>query len=131
MFLPLETNEDWLRRDVFRAWSLLAAAARKLAKLLRAQLDSENLRVLEGKWGIIREYGKAIVRVFMFPRSCHSLYYVYYYFLSMARQTICNIAPKVGDTLSSRHVSSRDVNACSWDVRGDLTIYRRSADSYI
>jgi len=27
-----------------------------------------------------------------------------------------------GDTLSSRHVSSCDVNACSWDVRGDLTL---------
>jgi hypothetical protein len=30
--------------------------------------------------------------------------------------------PKAGDTLSSRHVSSCDVNACSWDVRGDLTL---------
>ena len=29
---------------------------------------------------------------------------------------------KAGDTLSSRHVSSCDVNACSWDVRGDLTL---------
>jgi hypothetical protein len=29
---------------------------------------------------------------------------------------------KAGDTLSSRHVSSCDFNACcSWDVRGDLT----------
>jgi len=28
---------------------------------------------------------------------------------------------KAGDTLSSHHVSSRDVNACSWDVRGNLT----------
>jgi hypothetical protein len=27
-----------------------------------------------------------------------------------------------GDTLSSRHVSSCDVNACSWDVRDDLTL---------
>jgi len=26
------------------------------------------------------------------------------------------------DTLSSRHVSSCDVNTCSWDVRGDLTL---------
>ena len=29
---------------------------------------------------------------------------------------------KAGDILSSRHVSSCDVNACSWDVRGDLTL---------
>jgi len=29
---------------------------------------------------------------------------------------------QAGDTLSSRHVSSCDVNACSWDVRGDLTL---------
>jgi hypothetical protein len=29
---------------------------------------------------------------------------------------------KAGDTLSSRHVSSCDVNACSWDVRGDLAL---------
>ena len=29
---------------------------------------------------------------------------------------------KAGDTLSSRHVSSYDVNACSWDVRDDLTL---------
>ena len=29
---------------------------------------------------------------------------------------------KAGDTLSSRHVSSCDVNTCSWDVRGDLTL---------
>ena len=29
---------------------------------------------------------------------------------------------KAGDTLSSRHVSSCDVNACSWDMRGDLTL---------
>jgi hypothetical protein len=29
---------------------------------------------------------------------------------------------KAGDTLSSRHVTSCDVNACSWDVRGDLTL---------
>jgi hypothetical protein len=29
---------------------------------------------------------------------------------------------KDGDTLSSRHVSSSDVNACCWDVRGDLTV---------
>jgi len=29
---------------------------------------------------------------------------------------------KAGDTLSSRHVSSCDVNACSWNVRGDLTL---------
>ena len=28
---------------------------------------------------------------------------------------------KPGDTQSSRHVSSCDVNACGWDVRGDLT----------
>jgi hypothetical protein len=27
-----------------------------------------------------------------------------------------------GDTLSPRHVSSCDVNVCSWDVRGDLTL---------
>ena len=29
---------------------------------------------------------------------------------------------KGGDTLSSLQVSSCDVNACSWDVRGDLTL---------
>jgi len=29
---------------------------------------------------------------------------------------------KAWDTLSSRHVSSRDFNACSWDVRDDLTL---------
>jgi len=29
---------------------------------------------------------------------------------------------KAGDTLSSRHVSSCDVNACGWDVRGYLTL---------
>jgi len=29
---------------------------------------------------------------------------------------------KAGDTLSSRHVSSCDLNACSWDMRGDLTL---------
>jgi hypothetical protein len=29
---------------------------------------------------------------------------------------------KAGDTLSSRHVSSCDVNVYSWDVRGDLTL---------
>jgi hypothetical protein len=29
---------------------------------------------------------------------------------------------KAGDTLSSRHVSSCDVNACSWDVRDDLAL---------
>ena len=27
-----------------------------------------------------------------------------------------------GDTLPSRHVSSCDVNACSWDVIGDFTL---------
>ena len=32
------------------------------------------------------------------------------------------LTDKAGDTLSSRHVSSCDVNACSWDVRGDLTL---------
>jgi len=31
-------------------------------------------------------------------------------------------AIKAGDTLSSRHVSSCDINACSWNVRGDLTL---------
>ena len=29
---------------------------------------------------------------------------------------------KAGDTLSSRHMSSCDVNAYSWDMRGDLTL---------
>ena len=29
---------------------------------------------------------------------------------------------KAGDTLSTCHVSSRDVNAYSWNVRGDLTL---------
>jgi hypothetical protein len=29
---------------------------------------------------------------------------------------------KAGNTLSSRHVNSCDVNACTWDVRGDLTL---------
>ena len=29
---------------------------------------------------------------------------------------------KGGNTLSSLQVSSCDVNACSWDVRGDLTL---------
>ena len=29
---------------------------------------------------------------------------------------------KAGGTLSSRHVSSCDVNAYSWDVRGDFTL---------
>ena len=29
---------------------------------------------------------------------------------------------KTGDTLSSRHVSSCDVNTCSWEVKGDLTL---------
>jgi hypothetical protein len=29
---------------------------------------------------------------------------------------------KTGDTLSLRHVGSCDVNTCSWDVRGDLTL---------
>jgi len=33
--------------------------------------------------------------------------------------TFVKIRP--GTAPSSRHVSSRDVNACSWDVRGDLT----------
>jgi hypothetical protein len=33
-----------------------------------------------------------------------------------------NDAAKDGDTLSSRHVSSCDVNACSLDVRGNLTL---------
>jgi len=28
--------------------------------------------------------------------------------------------PKAGETLSSRHVSSCDVNACSWDVRSEF-----------
>jgi hypothetical protein len=32
------------------------------------------------------------------------------------------VVRKVGDTLSSRHVSSCDVNACSWDVGGDLAL---------
>ena len=31
-----------------------------------------------------------------------------------------HVKSKAGDTLSSRHVSSCDVN--SWDVRGDLTL---------
>jgi hypothetical protein len=31
-------------------------------------------------------------------------------------------SPKAGDTVSSRHVSSCDVIACSCDVRGDLTL---------
>jgi hypothetical protein len=34
----------------------------------------------------------------------------------------CRCVSKDGDTLPSRHVSSCDVNACSWDVRGDLTL---------
>ena len=34
----------------------------------------------------------------------------------------CRAHSKAGDTLSSRHVSSCDVSACSWDVRGDLTL---------
>jgi hypothetical protein len=29
---------------------------------------------------------------------------------------------KAGDTLFSRHVGSCDVNACRWDVRGDVTL---------
>jgi len=29
---------------------------------------------------------------------------------------------KAADTLSSRHVVSRNVNVCSWDVRDDLTL---------
>jgi hypothetical protein len=29
---------------------------------------------------------------------------------------------QAGHTLSSRHVSSCDVNACNWDERGDLTL---------
>jgi len=33
-----------------------------------------------------------------------------------------NSENKAGHTLSSRHVSSCDVNACSWDMRGDLTL---------
>ena len=33
---------------------------------------------------------------------------------------------KAGDTLSSRHVRSCDVNAGSWDVTGDLTFWNRS-----
>jgi len=33
-----------------------------------------------------------------------------------------NCTRKAGDTLSSRHVRSCDVNACSWDGRGDLTL---------
>jgi hypothetical protein len=33
----------------------------------------------------------------------------------------CDVS-KAMDTLSSRHVSLCDVNACSWDVRGDLTL---------
>jgi hypothetical protein len=30
--------------------------------------------------------------------------------------------PWAGNTLFSHHVSSCDVNACSWDARGDLTL---------
>ena len=40
--------------------------------------------------------------------SCHVTQY----------QCVC----KARDTLSSRHMSSCDVNGCSWDVRGDLTL---------
>jgi len=40
----------------------------------------------------------------------------------MATAVKCRTSFKAGDTLSSRHVSSCDVNACSWDVRGDLTL---------
>jgi hypothetical protein len=36
---------------------------------------------------------------------------------------------KAGDTISSSHVSSCDVNVCSWDVRCDLTL--RLLMSYI
>ena len=35
---------------------------------------------------------------------------------------VSHLQSKAGDTLSSRHVSSYDVNACSWDMRGDLTL---------
>ena len=35
---------------------------------------------------------------------------------------LCSVEIKAGDTLSSRHVSSCDVNVCSWYVRGDLTL---------
>ena len=34
------------------------------------------------------------------------------------------------DTLTSRHVSSCDVNACSWDVRDYLTLNSMGADSH-
>jgi hypothetical protein len=41
----------------------------------------------------------------------------------MRRVTVLYFSPhKAGHPLSSRHVSSCDVNACSWDVRGDLTL---------
>jgi len=36
---------------------------------------------------------------------------------------------KAGDTLSSRHVSSCEVNACSWDVRRRFNIEFHGADS--
>ena len=40
----------------------------------------------------------------------------------LAKHRCKSMSSKAGDTLSSRHVSSCDVNACSWDVRGDLTL---------
>ena len=45
--------------------------------------------------------------------------------MSHQRSGYCEGDPemcKAGDTLSPRHVSSCDINACSWDVRGDLTL---------
>jgi hypothetical protein len=40
----------------------------------------------------------------------------------MSQTTERNSENKAGDTLSSRHVSSCDVNACSWDARCNLTL---------
>jgi len=46
--------------------------------------------------------------------------YLIFHVLPVSLHRTDVIALKAGDTISSRHVSSCDVNACSWDSRGDL-----------
>jgi hypothetical protein len=50
-------------------------------------------------------------------------WFCFHWLLRCLCETWCDIHEnKAGDTLSSCHVSSCDVHACSWDVRGDLTL---------
>ena len=75
-------------------------------------------RKLDLGWSILQADVKGEFGWLLGVSSCTTLDFPDVKF-AISALMVCALA---GDTLSSRHVSSCDVNACSWDVRGDLTL---------